>query len=111
MWAESDGAKGRRVGGEDLAFSNCLGERIGRGAVGRERQGFVGVGKVAAVVDHTRGASVDESADAMLTGGSEKRAGAEDVGAIEIFVAAPHADFRRDMKNRFMPDACVGYGR
>ena len=108
MGAERDGAEFFGVGGEDFAFGNGLRQRIGTRASGGERERFVGPGEVAAVVDDTGRARVDQAADAVRAATLEERAGAEDIGAEKIGVAAPDADFRGSVKDGF--DASAGRG-
>lgn len=96
--AEGDGAEGGGVGGEDFAFGDGFGERIRAGAGGRQREGFVGVGEVAAVVDDAGCAGVDEVSHAVAAGAFEEGACAQDVDTEEIVVAAPDADFGGDVK-------------
>ena len=108
VWTKGDRAKVGPVGGEDFAFGDGFGERI-RGGAGRgEREGFVGAGEVATVVDDAGRGGVDEVAHAGGAGGDEEGAGAEDVGAKVVVVAAPHADAGGDVENGF--DAGAGGG-
>ena len=93
MRAKGYGAEFFGVGGEDFAFGDGLGEWIRTWAGGGEREGFVGVGEVAAVVDDAGRAGVDKVSHAMAAGAFEEGACAQDVDTEEIVVAAPHADF------------------
>lgn len=100
MRTERDGAERSGVGGEDFAFGDGFGEWIRTWAGGREREGFVGVGQVAAVVDDAGCAGVDEIFHAMAAGAFEERACAQDVDTEEVVVAAPDADFGGDVEDR-----------
>lgn len=108
---EGDGAKGVGVGGEDFAFGDGFGEWVGGGAGRGEREGFVGTGEVAAVVDDAGRGGVNEVADGGGAGGGEERAGAEDVGAKVVVVGAPDADAGSDVEEGFDAGAGVSeYG-
>jgi hypothetical protein len=97
--AEGDGGERRGVGGEDLVFGDGLGQRIRTRARGGERERLIRVREGAAVVDHAGRAGVDEVFHAMLAGAFEQGAGAEDIGAVKIGVAAPDTNLGGGVEN------------
>ena len=106
MGTQSHRAELRRIRGQHVALGEGLGQRVWARAGGRERQRLVHPGEVASVVDDARRARVDEATHAVLAATLDDCPSAKHVGAEEIVVAAPHADFGGGVENRL--DAGAG---